>query len=87
MSDKNKISSSVDIVTIRFAGDSGDGMQLTGTQFTTNTAIFPTSFFLKGRNKNTSNKPPNRPHTNIAKKHEIAKFRPKGENFSKNNTL
>ena len=40
MSDKNKISSSVDIVTIRFAGDSGDGMQLTGTQFTTNTAIF-----------------------------------------------
>ncbi len=27
-------------VTIRFAGDSGDGMQLTGTQFTDNTAIF-----------------------------------------------
>jgi 2-oxoglutarate ferredoxin oxidoreductase subunit alpha len=27
-------------VTIRFAGDSGDGMQLTGTQFTTATAIF-----------------------------------------------
>ena len=24
---------------------------------------------------------------NIAKKHEIAKFRPNGENFSKNNTL
>jgi len=40
MTDKNKISSSLDIVTIRFAGDSGDGMQLTGTQFTTNTAIF-----------------------------------------------
>ena len=40
MSDKNKISSTVDVVTIRFAGDSGDGMQLTGTQFTTNTAIF-----------------------------------------------
>ena len=40
MSDKNKSSSAVDIVTIRFAGDSGDGMQLTGTQFTTNTAIF-----------------------------------------------
>ena len=40
MTDKNKISSSVDLVTIRFAGDSGDGMQLTGTQFTTNTAIF-----------------------------------------------
>ncbi|HLX33647.1 MAG TPA: 2-oxoacid:acceptor oxidoreductase subunit alpha [Candidatus Limnocylindrales bacterium] len=27
-------------VTIRFAGDSGDGMQLTGTQFTRNAAIF-----------------------------------------------
>ena len=27
-------------VTIRFAGDSGDGMQLTGTQFTKTTAIF-----------------------------------------------
>ena len=25
---------------IRFAGDSGDGMQLTGNQFTTSTAIF-----------------------------------------------
>ena len=40
MSDKNKASNAVDVVTIRFAGDSGDGMQLTGTQFTTNTAIF-----------------------------------------------
>ncbi len=29
----------VDDVTIRFAGDSGDGMQLTGTQFTDTTAI------------------------------------------------
>src|SRR5690606_24417625 len=28
-----------DRVTIRFAGDSGDGMQLTGTQFTTTSAI------------------------------------------------
>jgi 2-oxoglutarate ferredoxin oxidoreductase subunit alpha len=27
-------------VTIRFAGDSGDGMQLTGTQFTRTTAVF-----------------------------------------------
>ena len=27
-------------VVVKFAGDSGDGMQLTGTQFTTNTAIF-----------------------------------------------
>lgn len=30
----------IDRVTIRFAGDSGDGMQLTGTQFTKTTAIF-----------------------------------------------
>jgi hypothetical protein len=27
-------------VTIRFAGDSGDGMQVTGTQFTSTAAIF-----------------------------------------------
>jgi 2-oxoglutarate/2-oxoacid ferredoxin oxidoreductase subunit alpha len=32
----------VDHVTIRFAGDSGDGMQLTGTQFTHTAAIFGT---------------------------------------------
>jgi 2-oxoglutarate ferredoxin oxidoreductase subunit alpha len=30
----------LDTVTIRFAGDSGDGMQLTGTQFTNTSAIF-----------------------------------------------
>jgi len=30
----------LDHVTIRFAGDSGDGMQLTGTQFTKTTAVF-----------------------------------------------
>ena len=35
----NKISD-IDAATIRFAGDSGDGMQLTGTQFSDNTAIF-----------------------------------------------
>ena len=29
----------LDRVVIRFAGDSGDGMQLTGTQFTTTTAL------------------------------------------------
>ena len=29
----------LDAVTIRFAGDSGDGIQLTGMQFTTSTAI------------------------------------------------
>jgi len=30
----------LDSVVIRFAGDSGDGMQLTGTQFTNTTAVF-----------------------------------------------
>ncbi len=30
----------IDSVVIRFAGDSGDGMQLTGTQFTNTTAVF-----------------------------------------------
>ena len=36
---KKKISE-IDNATIRFAGDSGDGMQLTGSQFSDNTAIF-----------------------------------------------
>ena len=40
MSKENKLSEELDVVTIRFAGDSGDGMQLTGNQFTTNSAIF-----------------------------------------------
>jgi len=40
MSENNNLKSDLDVVTIRFTGDSGDGMQLTGTQFTTNTAIF-----------------------------------------------
>ena len=40
MSKQNKTVEELDVVTIRFAGDSGDGMQLTGTQFTDNTAIF-----------------------------------------------
>ena len=30
----------IDSVVIRFAGDSGDGMQLTGTQFTNTAAAF-----------------------------------------------
>src|SRR6185436_5271849 len=30
----------LETVTVRFAGDSGDGMQLTGTQFTNTTAVF-----------------------------------------------
>ncbi|MBI3004957.1 MAG: 2-oxoacid:acceptor oxidoreductase subunit alpha [Ignavibacteriales bacterium] len=34
-----KTTQKLDEVTIRFAGDSGDGMQLTGTQFTNTTAI------------------------------------------------
>ena len=39
---KEKIVSIEDLesVVIRFAGDSGDGMQLTGTQFTNTAAIF-----------------------------------------------
>ena len=40
MAENKKPIREVDEVTIRFAGDSGDGMQLTGTQFTNNTAIF-----------------------------------------------
>lgn len=35
-----KLVKSIEDVTIRFAGDSGDGMQLTGTQFTDTTALF-----------------------------------------------
>ena len=31
---------SLDRVVIRFAGDSGDGMQLTGDRFTSETAVF-----------------------------------------------
>ena len=40
MSTVKKKISEVDQATIRFAGDSGDGMQLTGSQFSDNTAIF-----------------------------------------------
>ena len=36
----NKNISDIDEATIRFAGDSGDGMQLTGNQFSDNTALF-----------------------------------------------
>jgi len=35
-----KTAQSVDHVVIRFAGDSGDGMQIVGTQFTNTTALF-----------------------------------------------
>jgi len=41
MTDSNQnIVKEVDSVVIRFAGDSGDGMQLTGTQFTNTAAVF-----------------------------------------------
>ncbi len=40
MAKRETNSKEVDLITIRFAGDSGDGMQLTGNQFTTNSALF-----------------------------------------------
>jgi len=40
MTKREMNSKEVDLITIRFAGDSGDGMQLTGNQFTTNSALF-----------------------------------------------
>ena len=40
MTDIKKNIQELDVVTIRFAGDSGDGMQLTGNQFSDNTALF-----------------------------------------------
>ena len=36
MTEKNEL---LQEVVIKFAGDSGDGMQLTGSQFTNNTAL------------------------------------------------
>src|SRR5688572_11644494 len=35
-----KVAEEVETVAVRFAGDSGDGMQLAGTQFTNASAIF-----------------------------------------------
>lgn len=40
MSDTTPLIEELDSVVIRFAGDSGDGMQLTGTQFTNASAVF-----------------------------------------------
>ena len=37
---ENKTVESIPAITIRFAGDSGDGMQLVGTRFTDTSAIF-----------------------------------------------
>ena len=42
--DHPKHETTIDSVVIRFCGDSGDGMQLTGTQFTGTTAIFGNDF-------------------------------------------
>ncbi|HIN97239.1 MAG TPA: 2-oxoglutarate ferredoxin oxidoreductase subunit alpha, partial [Candidatus Marinimicrobia bacterium] len=39
MANKSKSKKEVDRVVIRFTGDSGDGMQLTGSRFTEATAI------------------------------------------------
>ena len=38
--EKNPPIEELDSIVIRFAGDSGDGMQLTGTQFTNTSAVF-----------------------------------------------
>ena len=38
--EKKPESESLDTVVIRFVGDSGDGMQLTGTQFSDTSAMF-----------------------------------------------
>jgi 2-oxoglutarate ferredoxin oxidoreductase subunit alpha len=40
MSIENKTVESIPAITIRFAGDSGDGMQLVGTRFTDTSAVF-----------------------------------------------
>ena len=40
VSPASKPVSEVDHVAIRFAGDSGDGMQITGSKFTDTTALF-----------------------------------------------
>ena len=40
MTIKNKTVESIPAITIRFAGDSGDGMQLVGTRFTDTSAVF-----------------------------------------------
>ena len=37
---KVKESQNISEVTVRFAGDSGDGMQLTGSQFSDTTAVW-----------------------------------------------
>ena len=38
--DQAQVVQDLDRVTIRFCGDSGDGMQLTGTQFTRTAAVY-----------------------------------------------
>ena len=41
---KSKPKTQSDAITVRFAGDSGDGMQLAGDQFTDTTAIMGNDF-------------------------------------------
>jgi len=36
----NAVANTVESIVVRFAGDSGDGMQLTGANFTDDTALF-----------------------------------------------
>ena len=43
-SEPSKTPVELDAVAIRFCGDSGDGMQLTGGQFTTTSALFGNDF-------------------------------------------
>ena len=54
---------------------------------TTKTAIFPTLFFLRGLNKNSSRRPPKKPHVNTARMHDIEKLSPKGGIKPKNSIL
>ena len=42
--DRHVETRSLDAVSIRFCGDSGDGMQITGGQFTNTTAVFGNDF-------------------------------------------
>ena len=46
---QNKTVESIPAVTIRFAGDSGDGMQLVGTRFTDTSALFGNDCGLAAR--------------------------------------
>ena len=54
---KNVSNKTIDNVTIRFAGDSGDGMQLSGGRFTQTSAVVGNDlahFLISRRNSRTS---------------------------------